>query len=65
VNRDARGAARFLGVQKYGKKKCGQIFRRLFFHGKGMVINNFAAESGGGADFFCEKTNKLVGKLID
>jgi len=36
----------FLGVQKYGKKKRGQIFRRLFFHGKGMVFNIFAAELG-------------------
>jgi hypothetical protein len=30
-------------VQKYGKKKCRQIFTGLFFHGKLVVINKFAA----------------------
>jgi hypothetical protein len=58
-------AAGFLGVQKYGKKKRGQIFRGIFFHGKLMVFNIFAAENWGCGKGRGEKTNKLVGKLID
>jgi len=29
----------FLGVQKYGKNNCRQIFLVIFFNGKIMVIN--------------------------
>lgn len=29
----------FLGVQKYGKNHCWQIFLVIFFNGKMMVIN--------------------------
>jgi hypothetical protein len=44
---DKADAPCFLGVQKYGKKKCRQIFTGLFFHGKLVVINKFAASCQG------------------
>jgi hypothetical protein len=34
-------------VQKYGKKKCRQIFTGLFFHEKLVVINKFASRCEG------------------